>query len=212
MKKILFVLVAFAILFSCQTKTAQPKYSQQQIDSLAAVFDKHIQKVESDFKTADWSPLTPDDKNVFTHLNYYPYDVNWRFSGPLHIYSDQDSLIIRGSREGDLRPALKFGYFEFEKNEQTHRLQVIKILPKQPESKPYMFLGFWDETSDQETYGGGRYINIDENEENFYTVDFNFAYNPYCAYSDRYSCAVPPFENRLKLAVTAGEKIFKEHK
>jgi len=211
MKKIFLVTLVFTALFSCKKETPQPKYSALQIDSLTAVFEKHIQKVESDFKTADWSPLTPDDKTEFTHLNYYPYDVSWRFSGPLHINSDPDSFIIRGSREGDLRPALKYGYFEFEKDNQINRLQVIKILPTKPDRKPYLFLGFWDETSDQETYGGGRYIDIEEKEENFYTLDFNFAYNPYCAYSDRYSCAVPPFENRLKLAVTAGEKIFKEH-
>lgn len=211
MKILILVTLVFIALFSCKKENPQPKYSALQIDSLRAVFEKHIQKVESDFKTADWSPLTPEDKIGFTHLNYYPYDISWRFSGPVHIYPTQDSLIIRGSREGDLRPALKFGYFEFMKNGQTHRLQVIKILPTKPDRNPYMFLGFWDETSDHETYGGGRYINIAENEENYYTFDFNFAYNPYCAYSDRYSCAVPPFENRLNLAVTAGEKIFKEH-
>ncbi|NIU01421.1 MAG: DUF1684 domain-containing protein, partial [Nitrosopumilaceae archaeon] len=72
-------------------------------------------------------------------------------------------------------------------------------------------LGFTDKTSGDETYGGGRYIDLVEHDRNHYVIDFNKAYNPYCAYNPKYSCAIPPEENHLAIAVTAGEKIFKEH-
>lgn len=211
MKKLLLLILISGLFLFCQKNELKPAYSAQEIDSLITVFEQHIQKIESDFKTADWSPLTEEDKKTFNHLDYFSYDINWRFDSKLHVYPVQDSLVIRGSREGDLRPAVKHGYFEFEKGELNFQLQVIKILPKKPEGKAYLFLGFWDELSDQETYGGGRYINIEEQDKNLYTIDFNYAYNPYCAYSSRYSCAIPPFANRLKIAVTAGEKIFKDH-
>jgi len=210
MHKFLPLLFGFIILLSCQSETKKQSYSPEQIDSLKNNFSVHLSQIEQEFKTEDWSPLTAEDKASFTHLNYYFYDISWRYEGPLHLYKTPDSLAIQGSKEGDIRPAIKYGYFEFEKNEQKHQLQIIKIFPRRPGGKAHLFLGFWDETSDLETYGGGRYIDIKENEQNFYTVDFNYAYNPYCAYSARYSCAVPPFENRLSLAVEVGEKKFKE--
>jgi len=206
------ITLLFFILFSaCQINQQKSTYSAKEIDSLKTVFAQYLQSTEKDFKTADWSPLTDSDKAEFEHLDYYTYDVSWRYEGPIHIYDTPDSLKILGSKEGDIRPAIKFGYFEFEREAATHQLQIIKIFPTRPGRQAHLFLGFWDETSSGETYGGGRYINIEENEQNFYIIDFNYAYNPYCAYSSRYSCAVPPLENSLNIAVTAGEKFFKDH-
>jgi len=207
----LISILLFPLLFIACQKYNPPRYSAQQIDSLKHTFQTYLISTEHDFKTADWSPLTAEDRKTFTHLHYYPYDITWRFEGPIHRYTRVDSIKIRGSKAGDVRPAVRYGYFEFEKDGQKFRLQIIKILPTEPGRKAHLFLGFWDETSDVETYGGGRYIDIEEHKQNRYIVDFNYAYNPYCAYSDRYSCAIPPFENRLKIAVRAGEKIYKEH-
>lgn len=211
MSKFFLLFIAALILFSCQKSDFKNAYSSAQVDSLKQSFKAHLDSTAYSFKTEEWSPLTEEDKAEFNGLTYYPYDISWRFQGKVNMYAQPDSMIIRGSREGDLRPAIKYGYFEFEKNGQEHQLQIIKIFSTRPERTAHLFLGFWDETSDDETYGGGRYIDIEENEENFYIVDFNCAYNPYCAYSARYSCAIPPFENRLNIPVTAGEKIFKEH-
>ena len=211
MKTLLFSALVISILFSCQQKTEKQTFSASQTDSLKQAFKAHLLDTEQEFLAADWSPLSEQDKKRFTHLNYYPYDISWRFELPLHRYPNPDSMIVKGSKKGDLRPALKYGWFEFEKEGKKFKLQVIKILPSRPGQKAHLFLGFWDETSDNETYGGGRYLDIEENETNRYVLDLNYAYNPYCAYSARYSCAVPPFENRLKIAVKAGEKKYKDH-
>ena len=213
MNKISFLLLSIAVLIiSCQNAAPERTYSQAQIDSLQKVFNQYKQEKDREFKEADWSPLTPEDKRTFRHLNYFPYDISWRFEGPIHLYRKMDSITVLGTRSGDVRPALRYGYFEFRKDGKTYRLEIIKILPQRPGRKAHLFLGFWDETSGKETYAGGRYIDLEENKENHYVVDFNFAYNPYCAYSHRYSCAIPPLENRLLVAVTAGEKNYSHPK
>ena len=203
------------ILFSCQTKQQKPTYSQQQIDSLQTEFAKYKAEKDSSFLNASWSPLLDSDKVDFKGLHYFPYDPTWRFVGPIHTYDNPDSILIVGTKHGkgrnDLRPALKFGYFAFEREGKQYRLEIIKILPRKPGGEAYLFLGFWDETSGKQTYPGGRYIEMEKTAKNNYVVDFNYAYNPYCAYNPRYSCAIPPLENRLAVAVRAGEKIYKEH-
>lgn len=210
MKLLCFII--FIFLFSYCTNSKKDKiYTQAEVDSLIFAFDDYIQNKDNDFKTAQWSPLTDHDKLSFEGLHYYPYDISFRFEGPIIPYTVQDSLTIMGSKAGDLRPAIKYGFFEFEKDQQDYRLDIIKILPREPRGQSHLFLGFWDETSDNETYGGGRYVELEQGTDNRYIVDFNFAYNPYCAYSERYSCAIPPLNNRLTFKLTCGEKKYREH-
>ncbi len=212
---ILKILISIAVLFSCQTKKQDATYSQKEIDSLRTAFTKYKADKDSSFLHASWSPLIDNDKTEFKGLNYFPYDPTWRFVGPIHMYDNPDSISIMGSQHGkgrnDLRPALKYGYFSFNRQGKKYSLEIIKILPQKAGSKGYLFLGFWDKTSGKETYPGGRYINMQKTGENRYVVDFNYAYNPFCAYNHRYSCAIPPLENRLAVSVRAGEKMYKEH-
>lgn len=199
------------IAYSCDISRPSVEYSPVQIDSLKTEFSKYCQEKNEAFKAEAWSPLTTVDKKSFEHLNYFPYDITWRFKGPIRIYEKQDSIKISGSRQGDIRPALRYGYFEFVREGKKQRLEIIKILPRRAGRSAHLFLGFWDQSSGRESYSGGRYIDLEENSGNEYVIDFNFAYNPYCAYSDRYSCAIPPLENRLTVAVRAGEKNYKGH-
>ena len=216
MLRIIFYYTAFAgllaiYLSACSGKRAEPSYTAAQVDSLQKAFTQYIEEKNEQFKAADWSPLKPEDKNHFKGLNYYPYDVSFRFRGAVKRYNQPDSITVLGTREGDLRPALQFGYFEFKKDGKKQRLEIIKILPRRPGGSAHLFLGFWDATSEVDTYGGGRYVDIEENDQDRYVIDFNYAYNPYCAYNERYSCAIPPLENRLEVALTCGEKNFKYH-
>jgi uncharacterized protein (DUF1684 family) len=80
-------------------------------------------------------------------------------------------------------------------------------LKKQKEYKKYLFIPFRDLTSGKESYGGGRYIDTEIPAGETLILDFNRAYNPYCAYSHRYSCPIPPEENTLKVEIRAGEKV-----
>ncbi len=162
------------------------------------------------FKESDNSPLLPEDRQHFQGLNYFPIDPAYRFEGPIVRYQGLqiDTIIATG---GDTRPALRYGYFAFRFQGKTYRLQIYKFFSGDPESAQHLFLGFTDETNGTTTYGGGRYIDLKENPENHYVVDFNLAYNPYCAYNPQYSCALPPAENHLPFPVRAGEKLLKPH-
>jgi uncharacterized protein (DUF1684 family) len=178
----------------------------------AIIADIQQQRTEKDewMKSEENSPLPEEDKANFAGLQYYPVDLSLRFEGSITRYDSVIPDTIIGTK-GDLRPSVKYGYFPFTYRGKEYKLEVYKILRESPEYAKYLFLGFNDASSGHETYGGGRYIDMTENEENFYLVDFNLAYNPYCAYNPRYSCAIPPAANRLPFKVTAGEKIFKEH-
>lgn len=216
MLRTVFYFVAFAGLFAvflsaCSGNRTDTSGTVARIDSLQKAFTQYVEEKNEQFKTADWSPLKPEDKNHFKGLNYYPYDVSFRFQGTVKRYDRPDSITVLGTREGDLRPALRFGYFEFKKDGKTQRLEIIKILPRHTGASDHLFLGFWDATSGVDTYDGGRYVDIEENDQDSYVIDFNYAYNPYCAYNERYSCAIPPLENRLPIALTCGEKKFKDH-
>jgi uncharacterized protein (DUF1684 family) len=198
---ILFLGVIFTI--SCSNK--QHAYSDEQVDHFKKQFANYVDEKNDYLKSDDKSPLLESDKPDFTGLHYYKYNPNFRFEGPIHIYQNPDTVIIYGSKN-DERPSLKFGYVEFLFDEEKYQLQIFEILRDKPEQDKYLFLGFTDETSNDETYGGGRYINLEMNEENYYIIDFNYAYNPYCAYNPKYSCAIPTRENHLEIAVDAGEK------
>jgi hypothetical protein len=117
---------------------------------------------------------------------------------------------------GTTKTYTKFGEFRFKLNGKKQRLAVYRsmALLNHPIYKNYLFIPFKDKTNGVDTYGGGRYIDLfmkDVAGEEI-ILDFNKAYNPYCAFSDGYSCPIPPQENHLKISVEAGEKNFKgEH-
>jgi uncharacterized protein (DUF1684 family) len=102
-----------------------------------------------------------------------------------------------------------YGIVTFELAGKTHQLTLYQnmSLKKQKEYKNYLFLPLRDGTSGKETYGGGRYLDINIPESNTIILDFNRLYNPYCVYSDRYSCPIPPKENYISLPINAGEKV-----
>jgi hypothetical protein len=107
-----------------------------------------------------------------------------------------------------MRDALRYGYFEFEAGGQRCRVQVYRTIENIQAGGRELFIPFRDATSGQETYGAGRYLDLQENTTGLYELDFNNAYNPYCAYTETYSCPVPPAENTLPIPIPAGEKIY----
>ena len=111
-----------------------------------------------------------------------------------------------GTNTSEQRRALRYGYFEFPLGGRTCRLQVYKIFETNESSSSSLFVPFRDATSARETYGGGRYIDLEENTSGVYDLDLNRAYNPSCAYGKDYSCPMPPLENTLPVPVHAGEK------
>jgi uncharacterized protein len=164
------------------------------------------QRAEKDdaFKSAN-SPLLPQDRPGFHALQYFPIDPGLKLSVPLHRYPVPERVRL-GTNTGEIRSALRYGYFDFRVGGQDCRLQVYRLEEALDSGSSQLFVPFRDVTSGHESYAAGRYIDLKENTSGIYDLDFNRAYNPSCAYNNDFSCPVPPAENLLKVPIRAGEK------
>jgi len=153
------------------------------------------------FKHDHYSPI--GDRPNFSQLSYYPPNPAYRYVLPLQEAAQPEELIFQTST-GDEQPYYRIGVVEFEVEGEPARLAVYRSAHHDG-----LFLPFRDATSGRETYGAGRYLEPVDLGDGKLLVDFNQAYNPFCAYSDDYSCPLPPFENHLKsVAIRAGEKAY----
>jgi hypothetical protein len=158
------------------------------------------------FKSDPQSPLPDKDKKNFRGLPYFPVNLKFRFEGPIHRYPKRETFEIIAN-DGEKRKTLRYGFFEFQLDGRQYRLQVYKLLDLPKHYSHLLFVPFTDATSGRESYGGGRYLDLEERPDNRYVVDFNLAYNPSCAYGkEGYSCPLPPAENHLPVRIEAGEK------
>ncbi len=155
------------------------------------------------FKYDHHSPLTHDQQLVFTGLNYYPQNPDLIFTISVEEFPEQDTVTMQTST-GALQEYVRFGRFQFNVEGQTVALTLY-------ESEDEYFLPFADALAGKETYGAGRYLEPHRMQNGKFLIDFNYAYNPYCAYNPRWSCPIPPAENRLKVPIRAGEKLFENH-
>jgi uncharacterized protein (DUF1684 family) len=162
---------------------------------------EHFRTEKDDlFRTGDQSPLTAEQQHGFNGLNYYPENPALRLELALERSANPEPVILATST-GDEREYTHIGQIRFDVAGQEAVLQIY-------EDDYGFFLPFSDATSAEETYGAGRYIEPHELRADVLYVDFNLAYNPYCAYNERWSCPLPPSANRLKLKIEAGEKKF----
>ena len=167
---------------------------QQQRDQKDFFFASHYQ-----------SPIPFEDRQQFKELDYYPPDPDFQFELELHEHEDRKILKINDT-QGNERAFLRWGEFRFKIGDKACTLQAYKSDPNEER----LFVPFRDETSGKETYGAGRYLDLDDEHhcttDGKWILDFNCAYNPWCAYSDAYACPFVDPENWLKVAVRAGEK------
>lgn len=159
------------------------------------------------FKSSPDSPLPAEAKARFQGLDYYPINAALRFRLKLNRYP-VPTRIRMATNTGEIREGLRYGYFEFTVGVQTCRLQAYRMDENENQGRAYLFIPFRDATSGKETYGAGRYLDLPENTSGSYDLDFNAAYNPFCAYGGDFSCPRPPDENRLAVPITAGEKTY----
>lgn len=150
----------------------------------------------------DESPLDEADRAHFTGLKYFPFDPAYRLLIKLSPPERRDNVILMDTK-GAERTYERYGILDFALQGQPQRLTLFR-----DPGHGYYFLPFRDATTGRETYGVGRYVEPKEAGPGLYLIDFNNAYNPYCAYSNHWSCPVPPDENRLTVAVRAGEMKF----
>jgi uncharacterized protein (DUF1684 family) len=159
------------------------------------------------FRTDPHSPIPAEDRETFTGLAYYPIDERYRVERPLHRHEAVEPLTV-GTSTGGEREYLRWGEFHVEIEGETVTIQAYKDEP----SDDRLWIPFRDETSGAETYGAGRYLDLEaethRTAEGTWILDFNEAYNPTCAYADQYECPLPPTENWLSVPIEAGEKAY----
>ena len=145
-------------------------------------------------------------KVEFTPLKYYEPDAGWVFESKLAAFPKQEAVTILDTK-GRERKGQVFGHLSFEKDGGTHTVRVYRMDTKEGH---YHGIWFTDTTTGETTYDVGRYLNFERSEDpdHVYTLDFNQAYNPYCAYNDAWSCPLPPRENWLAVPIRAGEQVF----
>jgi len=151
------------------------------------------------------SPIPPKDLPRFKGLAYYPPNPAYRFELKLHEHKEKKKLKILDTK-GIIREFIRWGEFRFKINGKDCKLQAYKSDP----AEETLFIPFRDTTNGKETYGAGRYLDLDPERhrtpDGKWILDFNEAYNPWCAYNDMYACPFVPPENWLKVPIPAGEK------
>ena len=169
---------------------------------------QHRQHYKQEFIEEERSPLKGNDT---AFLRFFEPDKNYRVSAQFQLTPDTKTFYMPTS-SGKTKLYRQYGLVHFKIGNKPCSLQVLQsqALIKDPKDKDDLFIPFTDETTYDETYGGGRYLDIKTTDivNGKVTLDFNKCYNPYCAFAGGYNCPIPPTENRLKVAIRAGEKQF----
>lgn len=156
---------------------------------------------EEFFATSDESPLAHSKTHSFKMLRYFPPDPKYKVHTMLHKY-DHPEKVLMATSKGTRQQFHRLGYFEFDITGRKVKLQAYRSAERESNE---LFISFKDGTSGKESYGAARYLDIEETADDKYVIDFNYAYNPYCAYSDDHACPLPPKENWLEVRTPAGE-------
>jgi uncharacterized protein (DUF1684 family) len=170
-------------------------------DSYIAYLEEQREEKDHYFAHDPYSPLDPDERDTFKGLNYYPPDPSYQYT--LDLQRAEPEHVTFQTSTGDQQHYHRIGTVHFEVEGQAAQLAIYESLEHGD-----LFLPFRDATSGKESYGAGRYLEPIALGNDRLLVDFNLAYNPYCAYSPDFSCPLPPIENWLKVPIRAGERNF----
>jgi len=153
------------------------------------------------------SPIPPAEREAFDGLEYFPPDPALRFERPLFEHEERAQITVETTAEGE-QTYLRWGEFRFAVDGEDCTLQAYRADPDEER----LWVPFRDATSGAETYGAGRYLDLetpaDRTDAGDWVLDFNLAYNPFCAYSEAYECPLVPMENWLDVRIEAGEKTY----
>jgi len=200
MKNILIFLLFLTVLSCSHGKQPIPGETVFQI------------KMNAEFKDASTSPLKDKDRKDFKGLDFFKFDSTYVVTAIFERTPNETPFEMKTTTER-LPVYVKYGVITFNLKGNDYQLNVYQNqdLMKKEGYDDYLFLPFLDDTNGEETYGGGRYIDLRTPEADELVIDFNKAYNPYCAYNEKYSCPIVPRDNYLDLKVEAGVKIFQKH-
>lgn len=150
------------------------------------------------------SPLPPEKRAGFPPLLYFPVSETYRVPAELEVIPGAD-VIEMSTSTGLRRKMRRIGTLRF--TLQGQPLTLTAFVDASETDMRRLFVPFNDLTNGAETYPGGRYLDLERTATGIYDLDFNRAYSPFCVFNVNYDCPVPPRENRLKVAVRAGEKL-----
>lgn len=156
------------------------------------------------FRSHAQSPLTPEQRRDFEGLNYFPENPSFVFALEPQPFEEPELVELQTST-GDSARYLRWARVSFDVDGSRQALTLYRN-----DHAGDIFLPFTDAGRGADTYGAGRYLDVEETDDGRVLLDFNYAYNPYCAYNDSWSCPLPPSENRLTAHIRAGEKLFHE--
>ena len=198
---LLVIVAALAVLFYSFTGSQDPTAYLDQIKKERTEKDQYM-------RSSGESPFA-EQKEKFNELVYFPADPDYKVNADL-IPIEQKQAVVLTTNDGKEQHYIQYAYADFDLGGKHNRLVILEVM-EEGATRGNLFLAFGDETSARETYGAGRYLDVRKAEgSNNITLDFNKAYNPYCAYAPTYSCPLPPRENLLDVAILAGEKNY-EH-
>ena len=198
MNRSLLVLFSLLLILNCENK--------KRYDKSLTPFQKEMNEF---FKDASISPLKEKDLKNFKGLDFFAFDSSYVVNAALIRTPEEKSFKMKTTT--DMLPEyIKYGIVTFDLFGKSYSLNIYKNLEgiNKEGYRDYLFLPFLDDTNGFESYGGGRYIDLDVTEEDNLVIDFNSAYNPYCVYDEKYSCPIVPRENYLPLEINAGVKAF----
>lgn len=177
-------------------------------DDAAYVEEINKEREEKDrfMRTSKDSPFAKNPED-FKELVYYPPDPKYKIIADLNPIENKKTVTL-ATNDGKEENYLEYAYAEFDLDGYHHRLLILEVIDMGP-FRGKLFFAFGDETSADETYGAGRYLDLVKVPgSRTITLDFNKSYNPYCAYNNDYSCPLPPSENLLRIPIRAGEKTY----
>lgn len=194
------IAVITLIIFSLQGGKSAANYQ--------AFIEKERLEKDEYMKSEEGSPFLKDTI-PFQGLKYFPVNEKYKIKAKLEPIEDKKVLLL-GTSDGKEQKYLEYAYAIFELDGVENKLLILELMDSGP-LRGKLFLAFADESSGIETYGAGRYLDVKKvPAATSIELDFNLAYNPYCAYTENFSCPFPPKENILKVALLAGEKNYHE--
>ena len=201
-KNIIFLIAAAVVIVSLV-------YSFMGGGDQAAYADEiNKEREEKDrfMRTSKESPFATNTEN-YKGLSYYPPDPKYRIIADL-IPVKKKEMVTLATNTGEEQRYVEYAFAEFDLDGYHHKLLILEVIDSGP-FRGKLFFAFGDETSTAETYGGGRYLDLEKLPgSSTIILDFNKAYNPYCAYISTYSCPLPPSQNLLTIPIKAGEKTY----
>lgn len=202
------ILSSLVIPLISTTLLAQSKYA----DSLLWVNYQYRIAQNQEFLDTNHSPLEKTDLVNFESLNWYPVDTNFMVWAKLTLSPEAEVFEMPTTTER--KPQYRqYGTLSFTLGDSLYQVPVYENLRlrKMPQYQDHLFFPFTDLTNGFGTYGGGRYLDLKIPQADSLILDFNRAYNPYCAYNGRYSCPIPPRENHVNYAIRAGVRYRVKH-